>query len=62
MAIDPKKYADFDKMIRESKAKGIQDVIVATPQTLGDNYEELIANLNKLASAGLRLNIAKPCN
>jgi len=35
----------------------IEGIVVATPDVLGDTYEELIANLDKLASAGLLLKI-----
>jgi hypothetical protein len=42
------KFADFDKMVAEAKHNGIEAVLVPSPQTLGDTYEELIRNLTKL--------------
>jgi len=50
-----RKFADFDRMVAEAKSQGIQAVLVPSPQTLGDNYEELIRNLTKLQQAELSL-------
>jgi hypothetical protein len=50
-----KKYADFDRMLAEAKRTGVQAVLVPSPQTLGDNYAELIRNLTKLQEAELSL-------
>lgn len=50
-----KKFADFDRMVAEAKRNGVQAVLVPSPQTLGDNYEELIRNLTKLQEAELSL-------
>ncbi|MCY2952931.1 MAG: hypothetical protein NTU53_13290 [Planctomycetota bacterium] len=55
---NPGKFDDFDRMCREAKGNGIARVIVANPQVLGDNYAELVSNLNKLAQANLMLSIA----
>jgi hypothetical protein len=37
-------------------------VIVESPQALGDTYEELVANLDALASAELLLSIVPPAH
>ena len=50
-----KKLAVFDRMIAEAKGTGVQAVLAPSPQTLGDNYEELIRNLTKLQEAELTL-------
>lgn len=50
-----KKFAEFDRMIAECKREGIKAVMVPSPQTLGDDYEELIRNLTKLQEAELNL-------
>jgi collagenase-like PrtC family protease len=42
-------------MVAEAKEAGIKAVLVPTPQTLGDNYEELSRNLSKLQKAELSL-------
>lgn len=53
---DPKqKFSDLDRMIRETKEKGVQAVMIHHPEVLGDNYAELVTNLNKLADAELAL-------
>lgn len=54
-----KKYANFIKLIEDTKAKVVEPdfLIVASPEVLGDNYEELIINLGLLAEAGLALRI-----
>ena len=40
--------------------RGLQAVIVASPEVLGDNYEELVHNLNRLAEHNLMLQIVPP--
>lgn len=52
-----KKFADFIKLCAETKAKGISEVIVGYPWVLGDNYEEMVESLSRLADAGLSLHI-----
>jgi hypothetical protein len=52
------KFADFIRMCRESKANGVPNIVVGFPSALGDNYEEVIESLSRLADAGLTLNIA----
>lgn len=53
-----KKFADFIKLCAETKAKGIGEIVVGYPWVLGDNYEELVESLSRLADAGLSLHIA----
>ena len=50
-----KKFASFDRMIADAKKGGVQAVLVGSPQSLGDNYEELVRNLTKLQEAELSL-------
>ena len=52
------KFAEFVRVCRESKVTGIGSVEIAHPQVLGDTYEEVIESLNRLADAGLELEIA----
>jgi hypothetical protein len=33
---------------------------VATPSVIGDNYQEMVESLSRLAEAGLSLNIVEP--
>ena len=54
------KFANFIRLCAEAKDKGADVVTVAHPQVLGDDYEELIESLNRLASAQLMLAIAGP--
>jgi len=53
-----KKFAGFIKLCSEAKANGADQVTVAYPWVLGDNFEELVESLSRLADAGLLLNIA----
>jgi dihydrodipicolinate synthase/N-acetylneuraminate lyase len=53
-----RKFAEFIRLCRESKANGIPNIVVGFPSALGDNYEEVIESLSRLADAGLTLNIA----
>ena len=56
MTVKADKFKTLDALVNDAKAKGDLDaVVVASPQVLGDTYEELVANLNKLASAELAL-------
>jgi hypothetical protein len=48
-----KKFADFIRLCSDAKAKGATQVTVACPWVLGDNYEELIESLSRLADGGL---------
>ena len=51
------KFADFIKMCAETKAGGVKHVLVAYPWVLGDNYQEIIESLSRLADAGLALHV-----
>jgi len=53
-----KKFGDFIKLCADTKAKGISEIVVGYPWVLGDNYEELVESLSRLADAGLSLRIA----
>ena len=52
-----RKFADFIRLCAETKAKGVTNVIVAFPWVLGDNYEEVMESLSRLADVGLTLHI-----
>jgi hypothetical protein len=53
-----KKFADFIRLCAETKASGVKQVVVAYPWVLGDNYQEVIESLSRLADAGLALQVA----
>lgn len=53
------KFAAFITMIQDAKQAGDVRVIVDQPWVLGDNYEELIESLSRLADAGLTLHIVR---
>ncbi|XHR29872.1 MAG: hypothetical protein ACFUZC_04825 [Chthoniobacteraceae bacterium] len=53
------KFADFLKLIEDSKASGVEAIVVAAPWVLGDNYEEIVESLSRIAKAGLALRIAE---
>ena len=50
-----KKFASFDSMIEKCRRDDVDILVVAWPKVLGDNYEELLTNLEKVADAGLML-------
>jgi len=58
MAYDEKKWAEFNKLLQDNKNSEL--VVVHDPTVIGDNYGEIIENLNRLADAGLALKIGKP--
>lgn len=47
-----RKFADFIKMLAETID---ETIVVHHPETLGDNYEELVESLNRMADAGKKL-------
>ena len=51
------KFAGFVRMCDEAKTVGFEEVIVRYPNILGDNYEEIIESLSRLADANLGLRI-----
>lgn len=54
---DERKYANFNRMLKDAKTNAIDEVNVAYPWVLGDDYEEIIENLSRIADAGLTLRI-----
>lgn len=53
-----RKFADFIRLCGETKAQGISNIVVGYPLALGDNYEEVMESLSRLADASLTLSIA----
>ena len=51
------KYSGLDKLCRDAKSQGLDLIVIHHPQVLGDNYEELIENLEKIAQGGLAVRI-----
>jgi hypothetical protein len=49
------KFADFIELCRQTKPGDL--VAIATPNSLGDNYAEVIESLNRLADAEAGLQI-----
>lgn len=54
------KFEGFIRMCDDAKKTGLQQVAVAHPSVIGDNYDEMVESLSRLAKAGLSLAIAKP--
>jgi hypothetical protein len=52
-----RKFADIIRLCRESKANGVPNIMIAFPSALGDDYQEVIESLSRLADAGLTLHI-----
>lgn len=52
------KFASFHELCEEATTGAFEVVIVAYPEVLGDNYEELVSNLSRAAAAGLLIAIA----
>ena len=59
---DPGKFDGLQRLIEKAKSDGIAIIVVHHPEVLGDTYEELVLNLNKLADAGLSLTIVPAKN
>jgi len=54
------KFASFIRMCEEAKSSGTDVVVIAHPHAIGDDYEEVIESLSRLAEADLQLAIAEP--
>lgn len=54
------KFADFIRMCEDAKRTGLQQIVVAHPSVIGDNYEEIIESLSRLAEAKLTFTAAQP--
>ena len=51
------KFADFLRMCADAKKGKLEVVLIHDPETLGDNYGEIVESLNRLADAELKLAI-----
>ena len=51
------KFETFIQMCKTGKADGVDTATVSYPQVLGDDYDELVESLNRLAEADLKLAI-----
>jgi len=49
------KFKGFNKLLAESKKKRVKKVIIHHPEVLGDDYDEIVENLNRLSDAELEL-------
>jgi len=54
------KFAALNRLCQEAVSKNANKIMILNPEVLGDNYEELIHNLNKIAEAGLALLVLPP--
>ena len=52
------KFQEFDKMLDDAKMGKLDAVLISHQEVLGDNYEELIENLSRIAETGLLLGIS----
>jgi hypothetical protein len=52
-----KKFASLITMCEKAKQDNIPNIVISHPQVLGDNYEEIIESLARLADTGLSLQI-----
>ncbi len=51
------KFADFLRMCDQANKGKLDVVVVHHPETLGDDYAEIVESLNRLADAKLKLAI-----
>jgi hypothetical protein len=54
------KFAGLEQLISESGTNGVKAVMIHAPQVLGDTYDEMIVNLNRVAEAELAVVIVPP--
>ena len=58
--ITQNKFAQLEILIRDAKQSNMAALLVQSPQTLGDTYEEVITNLDAIAAADLAIMIVPP--
>lgn len=46
--------------IKHARSENAEVIVVPSPETLGDNYVELVESLNRISAAGLSLKILPP--
>lgn len=56
------KYASLYDLVEKAREKKIDTVVIHHPGVLGDNYAELVANLDMLAEAKLAITIVPPAD
>jgi DNA repair photolyase len=56
------KFTGLLRLCAKAKKNGWQVLIVASPEILGDDYEELVTNLRQAAKAGMMVAFAKDAN
>ena len=54
----PQKFTSFFELCDDSKLGEFDAVLIAFPEVLGDNYDELVSNLWHASNAGLLVVIA----
>lgn len=54
------KFEGFIRMCEGAKKSGLKQVVIAHPSVIGDNYDEMMESLSRLAKAQLALAIANP--
>lgn len=59
MAYDDKFRGLLDA-IKQARKDKAESIVVPTPETLGDNYAELLESLRRISAAGLSLQIVPP--
>jgi len=53
------KFAGLIRLCESAGTEGIRNIVVTWPWVIGDNYEELMESLSRIADAGLVLHIVK---
>lgn len=54
------KFEGFYRVLRKAQEDEVDVVMIHHPAVLGDNYEELVENLDRIAAAGVALSIVPP--
>jgi hypothetical protein len=54
------KFKGFIQMCADAKRQGVEVIVVPHPEVLGDDYQEIVESLNRLAAARLALQIVPP--
>ena len=51
------KFAGLLKAIKEARSTKAETLVIAFPEALGDDYNEIIESMNRISDAGLSITI-----
>jgi len=54
------KFKGLIAVIQKAQTDRVETILIQSPETLGDDYAEMVESLNRISEAGLLLQIVPP--